>query len=118
MTIEHTNNNQAINEKGSNNEKKGFQATVDMVYSMGDRLKFTAVSGNFSTVKTDIPAADNTITFTFIAYSDADNNNYPVVEIGSQIWMAENLKTAKYSDGTAIPNVTDNTAKDGQADHF
>ena len=34
---------------------------------------------------------------------DIDGNVYPVVTIGSQIWMKENLKTTRYQTGEAIP---------------
>ncbi|MCK4662604.1 MAG: hypothetical protein KAT68_07050 [Bacteroidales bacterium] len=37
--------------------------------------------------------------------TDYDGNEYNVVLIGNQCWMAENLKTMHYANGTAIPLV-------------
>ena len=104
--------NNTIVSNGEKSAKKEFnesQATVDMLYTTGDRLKFTGISGNYSTVKIDIPAQNKTISFSFIACKDWDNNNYAVVEIGTQVWMAENLKASHYSNGDAITNVSGNS---------
>jgi len=65
------------------------------------------ISGNRTLV------ANYTSTSTAVTVTDIDGNVYNTVTIGTQVWMAENLKTSRYRNGDAIPNVTVNTAWGG-----
>ncbi|MCX6258772.1 MAG: fibrobacter succinogenes major paralogous domain-containing protein [Bacteroidia bacterium] len=50
---------------------------------------------SFTTLSPIMPCTIPTIT-------DYDGNTYNTVQIGSQCWMKENMKTTHYSDGTAL----------------
>jgi uncharacterized protein (TIGR02145 family) len=47
---------------------------------------------------------------TYGSVTDQNGNTYATIVIGTQEWMAENLRTSTYANGDPIPNVTDNTA--------
>ncbi len=59
-------------------------------------------------------AYGNQQTFTTTATSqtvtDIDGNTYNTVQIGTQVWMSENLKTSRYRNGGSIPYVLGNAA--------
>ena len=45
---------------------------------------------------------------------DIDGNIYNTVTIGTQVWFLENLKVTHYTNGLAIPNITDNLQWENQ----
>ncbi len=93
-------------EKNASNDLKSTVASVVMDYYPEDILLYKGMSGNYATIVTDMPTASKTTNFEFVECKDASGNYYPVVKIGNQTWMAENMRTTKYRSGATITNVT------------
>jgi uncharacterized protein (TIGR02145 family) len=68
-------------------------ATNEAGTSYGTEISFTTQSVNPPTFNPDL---------TYGTVSDIDGNNYKTIQIGARTWMAENLKTTRLKDGSAI----------------
>jgi len=75
---------------------------TNMIIRKTDNSIWFAPTSDIDSVyyEVDLP---NTVT-------DYDGNIYQTIIIGTQCWMAEDLKVIHYPNGDPIPNVTDNTA--------
>lgn len=82
-------------------------AGIAMIFNDGDVLIYNSISGKNTAIMTDSPTGSKTVNFIYIECKDADNNYYGTTKIGDLYWMASNLKTTKYRNGEAIPNVSD-----------
>ena len=72
----------------------------------GTAYTFTVIATN--AIGNSLPSsASNSVTpHGLTAIVDIDGNVYNIVTIGTQVWMAENLRTTKYNEGTAITPIT------------
>ena len=70
-----------------------------------DTLFLGSIKNNGSGITQTEPAVDQT---SQKVCKDIDGNIYKTVKIGTQIWMAENLRASHFRDGSAITEIEDN----------
>jgi uncharacterized protein (TIGR02145 family) len=98
----------------------GLSLTISLLQAQTDTI-YIMKSGNVE-YKRSLSEIDSVIFYrsstpTGSTVTDIDGNVYNTVQIGNQIWMAENLRVTKYSNGIPIQLITDQVAWALEADN-
>lgn len=84
-----------------------------LTYVPGNSAPFTTLyADSDGKIVFEEPADPQIITGIEVKLTDTrgtETNSYPIIKIGTQYWMGENLKTTKYNDGNAIVPITNMT---------
>lgn len=84
--------NDEVYESARINIQQGSSQTHTLVFPISTVWDGTGLNPNDGNTCAETPVV-----------TDYDGNIYTTVQIGTQCWMRENLKTTHYSDGTSIP---------------
>lgn len=110
--------------KGNTSGFKSQESLISFVFVFGDTLRYTGFAQTMDGVTgsneiADSPSVNTNYEFDIIkgircpgapTVADIDGNLYNTVQIINHCWMAENLITTTYDNGTPIPNVTDGSS--------
>ena len=90
---------------------KAMDDIFDIIMMIKGRIRFYSLFALFSLLISCDKGNESLIILnpwiTYGSMSDQDGNTYKTILIGTQTWMAKNLTTTKFNDGTVIPLVTD-----------